>query len=58
MKQYGLFTKKMVGVRADVVAKIEAHTLEEAINLFSKIKKLEMSSIVEIFDVKEIKERN
>lgn len=57
MKQYGLFTKELKNLKSDVIAKIEAHSLDEAITLFSKIKKLEKSNIVDIFDVKEIKKR-
>jgi hypothetical protein len=57
MKQYGLFTKKLSDIKSDVIAKIRAYSLDEAITLFSKIKKLEKSNIVDIFDVKEIKER-
>jgi hypothetical protein len=53
MKNYGLYTKGKERVE-EVIHRIKAETLEEAIALFSKVKKLSKRSIVEIFDVKEI----
>ena len=53
MKNYGLYTKGKERVE-EIIHRIQAETLEEAIILFSKVKKLSKRSIVEIFDVKEI----
>ena len=53
MKNYGLYTKGIERVE-EVIHRIQAETLEEAIILFSKIKNLSKRNIVEIFEVKEI----
>ena len=50
MKNYGLYTKSIT----EVINKIEAVSMEDAIFKFASIKKLTMKNIVEIFEVKEI----
>ena len=52
MKNYGLYTKGKEN--EEIINRIQAETLEEAIILFSKIKNLSNKSILEIFEVKEI----
>jgi hypothetical protein len=53
MKNYGLYTKNKEKAE-EIINRIQAETLEEAIILFSKIKNISKRSILEIFEVKEI----
>jgi hypothetical protein len=50
MKNYGLYTKEL----SDIIHKVKANTIEEAITFFSKSKKLSKKIVVDIWLVKEI----
>ena len=54
MKNYGLYTKERGNRVVEIINRVQAETLEEAIIIFSKIKKLTKKNIIDIFDVKEI----
>ncbi len=51
MKKYGLFNKNA----SEIIHKIEANSIVEAIEMFSKIKKISTDDITNIFDIKVIK---
>ena len=53
MKQYGLYTKGKSDV-LDILNKIQAGSLEDAIEIFAEIKKISKKNLIEIWDVKEI----
>lgn len=53
MKNYGLYTKGL-SEASEIILKIQAVTLEEAISTFALIKKLPKKSILEIYEVSEI----
>jgi len=54
MKNYGLYTKEIETKVVEIINRVQAETLEEAIVLFSKIKNLSKKNIIDIFDVREI----
>lgn len=54
MKNYGLFTKSGTNKVVEIINRVQAETLEEAVIIFSKIKKLSKKNIIDIFDVREI----
>lgn len=49
MKNYGLYIKEN-----EVISKIKAESMEEAITIFSKIKSLNRKNLLDIFEIKEI----
>ena len=51
MKKYGLYTK---GKPLEILNKIQSESLEEAIEIFAKIKRIPKKNLIEIWDVKEI----
>jgi len=51
MKQFGLYTKSS----KEAIHKISADSLQEAIRIFSEMKKLEEKILTEIFVVRETK---
>jgi hypothetical protein len=53
MKNYGLYTKLKNNSVNELVYTLRAETLEEAIILFAKRKKLPKKDLLEIFEVKE-----
>jgi hypothetical protein len=53
MKNYGLYTKGNNKI-IDIVNKVQAQTLEDAISFFAKVKKLSKKNLIDIWDVKEI----
>ncbi len=50
--KYGLFTKKS---NSEIIHRTEANSIEEAIEIFAKIKKLSFADLTNIFNIKVIK---
>lgn len=53
MKNYGLYLK---GNMSETINKVKAESIEDAVILLSKIKKISKKNLVDIWEIKEISE--